>query len=68
MGGGKTSDLDVGNAVENRKERESMRNRYDVEQSLMSCWAVIDDIKLLSEAVLDGKMNTDEVELSNRFA
>ena len=43
------------------KERESMRNRYDVEQSLMSCWAVIDDIKLLSEAVLDGKMNTDEV-------
>lgn len=61
MGGGEASDLDVGSAVENRKERESMSDRYDVEQSLMSCWAVIDDIKLLSEAVLDGKMNTDEV-------
>ena len=61
MGRREASDLDVGNAVENRKERESMRNRYDVEQSLMSCWTVIDDIKLLSEAVLDGKMDTDDI-------
>ena len=38
-----------------------MSDRYDVEQSLMSCWGIIDDIKLLSETVLDGKMNTDEV-------
>ena len=61
MGRREASDLDVGSAVENRKERESMSDRYDVEQSLMSCWTVIDDIKLLSEAILDGKMNTDEV-------
>lgn len=38
-----------------------MSDRYDVEQSLMSCWTVIDDIKLLSEAVLDGKMDTDDI-------
>ena len=61
MGGGEASDLDVGNAVENRKERESMSDRYDVEQSLMSCWTVIDDIKLLSENVMDGKMDTDDI-------
>lgn len=38
-----------------------MSDRYDVEQSLMSCWTVIDDIKLLSEAVLDGKLDTDDI-------
>lgn len=38
-----------------------MSDRYDVEQSLMSCWTVIDDIKLLSENVLDGKLDTDDI-------
>jgi hypothetical protein len=61
MGSRETSDLDVMERRGKTERKERMRNRYDVEQSLMSCWGIIDDIKLLSETVLDGKMNTDEV-------
>lgn len=37
-------------------------NRFDLEQDIMNCWQVVDDIRILSKRYLDGpEMTVDEV-------
>ena len=38
-----------------------MSNRFDVEQGILSCWHVIDDIDLLYKQVMDGNPSTDDI-------
>ena len=39
-----------------------MENRFDLEQQIMDCWGVIDDIKILSEHVMeDDDADTDSI-------
>ena len=41
---------------------ETNRNRFDLEQDIMNCWSVVDDIKELGRSMLDRrKMTEDEV-------
>lgn len=40
-----------------------MKDRFDLEQEIMQCWGIVEDIELLREKVLDGeKMTEDEVD------
>lgn len=36
-------------------------DRFDLEQAIMSCWNTADDIRLLSEAVLENEISPDEI-------
>ena len=39
-----------------------MKNQFELEQQIMDCWGVIDDIKILTEHVLeDEDANTDSI-------
>lgn len=38
-----------------------MRNRFDLEQELLDCWKVTDDVQLLYDKVMNGGMTTDEI-------
>lgn len=43
-----------------------MTNRFDLEQQIMACWNIIEDIQLLNTGVLEGRpdgstMNQDEI-------
>lgn len=40
-----------------------MIDRFDLEQQIMHCWNIVEDIKLLNTTVLEGK--TDGDKLSN---
>jgi len=41
---------------------EAKRNRFDLEQDIMTCWSVVDDIKELSRSKMDRRdMTEDEV-------
>jgi hypothetical protein len=40
------------------------RNRFDLEQDIMNCWSVVDDIKELNRCMLDRRKMTDD-EVSN---
>ena len=45
-----------------------MSNRFDLEQQILSCWHITDDIGLLHKAVLEGKLDDHELtkdEISN---
>ena len=33
-----------------------MSDRFDLEQQILECWKIIDDIKLLDKNVLEGKV------------
>jgi hypothetical protein len=39
-------------------------NRFDLEQAIMACWNTSDDVKVLSENILDGEEMTDD-DISN---
>ena len=43
----------------------SVSNIFDVEQSIMQCWGVVDDLKLLTEQVYDRPKPLTEDELGN---
>jgi hypothetical protein len=43
---------------------ETDRNRFDLEQDIMNCWSVVDDIKELNRCMLDRRKMTDD-EVSN---
>ncbi len=43
---------------------ETDRNRFDLEQDIMNCWSVVDDIKELNRCMLDRRKVTDD-EVSN---
>jgi hypothetical protein len=43
-----------------------MTDRFDLEQQIMNCWNIVEDIKLLDKNVLEGKieggqMTNDEI-------
>lgn len=43
-----------------------MSDRFDLEQQILDCWKIIDDVKLLDKNVLEGKieggqMTNDEI-------
>ena len=45
-----------------------MSDRFDLEQQIMNCWNIIEDIKLLDKNVLEGKIeggNLTQYEISN---
>lgn len=41
-----------------------MKDRFDLEQDIMRCWGIIEDIEALRENMLDGEreMTTDEID------
>jgi len=39
-------------------------NRFDLEQEIMKCWHVVDDLKLFGQRYMDGKPMTED-EVSN---
>lgn len=43
---------------------ETDRNRFDLEQDIMNCWSVVEDIKELNRCMLDRRKMTDD-EVSN---
>ena len=38
-----------------------MTDRFDLEQQMLDCWRVTDDVKLLCENVCDNDLSTDDV-------
>ena len=42
-----------------------MTNRFDLEQDIMKAWNVVDDIRLLTESMLDGTTPMTEDQISN---
>ena len=39
-----------------------MSDRFDLEQQILDCWRVVDDLKLLTEYVMeDSSANTDSI-------
>ena len=36
-------------------------SRFDLEQQIMSCWQIVDDVKLLNEYVLEGGLTKDQI-------
>jgi len=36
-------------------------DRFDVEQQIMDCWHVVDDLKVLTEAVIENNLSHDEI-------
>lgn len=43
---------------------ETNRTRFDLEQDIMNCWSVVDDVKELSRCMLDRRKMTED-EISN---
>jgi hypothetical protein len=43
---------------------ETNRTRFDLEQDIMNCWSVVEDIKELSRCMLDRRKMTED-EISN---
>jgi len=39
---------------------ETDRSRFDLEQDIMNCWSVVDDIKELNRCMLDRRKMTDD--------
>lgn len=39
-----------------------MKNRFDLEQEIMQCWSVVDDIERLRHYMCDKKMTEDELD------
>lgn len=38
-----------------------MKNQFELEQQILSCWHVTDDIKLVFDAVVNGTMTNYEI-------
>ena len=38
-----------------------MTNQFDLEQQILSCWHVTDDLKLVYDAVIEGNMSNDDI-------
>ena len=50
----------------NIKEDNEMTDKMqDLEQHIMECWQLVDDVKLLYEQVMDKDLNEDQDKLSN---
>lgn len=42
-----------------------MKTRFDLEQEILNCWHVVDDLKLLTEAVLEREVPLTQDQLAN---
>ncbi len=42
-----------------------MSNRFDLEQDIMKAWNIVDDIKLVNEMIMDGRLRLTEDKISN---
>ena len=49
----------------NIKEENEMNEMQDLEQHIMECWQLVDDVKLLYEQVLDKDLHKDQDKLAN---
>ena len=38
-----------------------MKNRFTMEQEIMGCWNVVEDLKLLNEGVLERDLTRDQI-------
>lgn len=38
-----------------------MTIRFDLEQQIMDCWRVTDDMKILSEEIIEGDFSKDQI-------
>lgn len=38
-----------------------MSNRFDLEQQIMDCWRVTDDLEMVYDKVMNGDCNTDSI-------
>ena len=49
--------------MENLEEKEHVRSKSEpsLEDNIMSCWNIVDDIHLLNEAVQDQGIDTDSI-------
>ncbi len=45
-------------------DKQSSTNRFDLEQEILNCWRVVDDLKILYENVLENS-NLDKDEVAN---
>jgi hypothetical protein len=45
----------------NEKPVEGLYDRFDLEQQIMKCWTITDDLKLLRQNVLEKNMSTDDI-------
>jgi hypothetical protein len=36
-------------------------NAYDLEQQIMECWHITDDIKILCEEIIEGDLSKDQI-------
>ena len=39
----------------------STTNRFDLEQEILNCWRIVDDLKILNEAVLEQDADRDKI-------
>jgi hypothetical protein len=39
----------------------STTNRFDLEQEILNCWRIVDDLKTLNEAVLEQDIDRDKI-------
>lgn len=37
------------------------KDRFDLEQEIMDCWRIVDDLKTLTTGILDSDMSVDKV-------
>lgn len=37
------------------------KDRFDLEQEIMDCWRIVDDLKTLTTGILDNDMSIDKV-------
>jgi hypothetical protein len=38
-----------------------MKTRFDLEQEILHCWNVVDDVNLINEAILERDLTKDEI-------
>jgi hypothetical protein len=37
------------------------KDRFDLEQEILQCWALVDDLKVLNEAILESDLDEDRI-------
>jgi hypothetical protein len=40
---------------------KKISDRFKLEQEILDCWGIVDDIDILSEHVCDGSISSDEI-------
>jgi len=41
--------------------KDMIMNRFDLEQQIMNCWQIVEDVKLLNEYVLEEGLTKDQI-------